>query len=576
MLLSPAFFKNAINQTKSTDAADAFDKPILTLGSLRRGVTNVQTNGLPTDNKSSLGLYRFPGGDIGPLSGGIGQPAVPPVAPVFKQQSVTFACVGNNVAQPDSDSASLATNALLKRLGENKFKAKENEPYAAYVAQLKLEREIAEVEKTASVNDLNLAREILRSALAERRKQNEDDYLRKMLDSGMTAEDAQDELDEVRRANALQESRKVEDRAYQSKLLLVNLAKSRGLLANVNEPLTQSGPIMNPSPSDAMATAMGNPSAGFGNAPLDVNRQFLTPTYYGRFLRKSRATDEDTDRQTALNNLIATGQAGEFDTPLMLDARRRQIAIEDTAESLANTLGAIRSRAIMDIIPPAIFAPEIYTRALREIRKAPGGKARMTVMSIESMNSIELVIAINRTLASNAANPRLLKDRLNTAGRVITEAGIDELKKIMNDDFGLVSQKTIDIPGVRIPARDIQASIRAYKASTPAELTTYTNQADDYVAALNRESESMFAEPKTAKSQSADAKKNLYFSNVGAAPQRPRRPANPLRPTSNWDTIEEWARYAMLERIPGPGAGGNKLAAYRQIKRKLEEVGLSL
>ena len=517
MLLSSAFFKNPINQTKSTDAADAFDKPILTLASLRRGVTNVQTNGLPTDNKTTLGLYRFPGGDIGALSGGVGQPAVPPVAPVLRYSSVSFSSVGNNVAQPDSDSASLATNALLKRLGENKFKAKENEPYAAYMAQAKLEREVGEAEKGASVGDLNLAREILRSAMVERRKQNEDDYLRKMLDSGMTAEDAQDELDEVRRANALQESRKVDDRSYQSKLLLVNLAKKRGISANINEPLTQSAPIMTPSPSDAMATAMGDASQGFGNAPLDVNRQFLTPAYYGRFLRKSRITDEDADRQAALNNIISSGAAGEFETPLILDAKRREIAMETTAENLANTLGNIRSRAIMDILPPAIFDPTQYSLILKTINKVPGNKARMVEKSIESMTSAELIIALNRALGTNIKNIQKSIDYVrNTPATGSFKA---QLGAILNH-LGFTSVKTVQLSDIRIAPMQIDAALREFRTSSAQRINEMKNLSNEYTSALEENATFLFAEPKSSKSPSDDSKKNLYFSKVGVAPSR--------------------------------------------------------
>jgi hypothetical protein len=218
----------------------------------------------------------------------------------------SFENVGNNVFQPQENSE--AIHALISRLGEQKFKAKENEKYAAYQAIKKLEREITEIEKTASPADLGQVREIVRSAVEVRRKQNEDDYLRRMLDAGMSVEDANDELEGVRRASALQEAKTVEDRTYQSKLLLTRLAKSRGLTSNINEPLNTSGAIMNPMPSDSMATAAGNPADGFGNAPLDVNRQYMTPAFYSRILRKSKLTQESADRDAALNNLIASGE----------------------------------------------------------------------------------------------------------------------------------------------------------------------------------------------------------------------------------------------------------------------------
>ena len=514
MLLSPTFFKNPINQTKSTDAADAFDKPILTLASLRRGTTNVQTNGLPTDNKTTLGLYRFPGNDIGALSGGVGQPAIPPVAPVFKAPSISFTSVGNNVFQPTG--STLATNALLKRVGEQQFKAKENEPYAAYMAMAKLEREVGEAEKGASVNDLNLAREILRSAMAERRKQNEDDYLRKMLDSGMSAEDAKDELDEVRRANALQESRKVDDRSYQSKLLLVNLAKKRGITANVNEPLTQTAPIMNPSPSDAMATAMGDPSQGFGNAPLDVNRQFLTPEYYGRFMRKSRMTEEDVDRQTAMNNLVASGS--ETQTPLMLDAKRREIAMENIAESLAASLSSIRQRAILEPLPPSLIAEDLYTTILKAVNKKPLQNARMVDMDFESMTEPQLIVALNRALAENGQSG-IVDAKRTIADSVLavrdSRADRNSLVLLCQNITGSDSGKTISISGLkRVDAGELTTALRMFVGK---DMATFKNPIAAWIKSYEAITADKSGEPKLRSEPQSDTKKNLYFSNVAPA-----------------------------------------------------------
>ena len=574
MILSPSVFKNPINQTKSTDAADAFDKPILTLASLRRGVTNVQTNGLPTDNKSSLGLYRFPGNDVGPLSAGIGQPAIPPVPPTFKPKEVNFMTTGNNVYQPDRSSASLATNALLKRLGEQKFKAKENEPYAAYVAQMKLEREVAEAEKGASVGDLNLAREILRSAMAERRKQNEDDYLRKLLDSGMTAEDAQDELEEVRRANALQESRKVDDRAYQSKLLLVNLAKKRGLLSSVNEPLTQSAPIMSPSPSDATATAMGDASQGFGNAPLDVNRQFLTPEYYGRFMRKSRMTEEDADRQMAMNNLIANGEAGQFQTPLMLEAKKREIAMENVSETLANNLSAIRRRAITEPLPPAVFAPEIYRNILKQgMNKEPFNTARMTERSFEDMTAAQLIVALNRLIVEGSGELSRLKTIVNEQ--------LEKEKYTKNDLIVLAKTLTTNENGktvaislpFRIPDEQITKAVRDYRTIVPAE---HRMEIRRWLGLWEEMTQNLDAEPKASSKPAGDEKKNAYFANVGAVPERGPKPAKSLDGKLSWTLIDAWAKYALVPQsdLPMSGSRGALPKARDIIKKKLAEVGL--
>jgi hypothetical protein len=352
--------------------------------------------------------------------------------------------------------------------------------------------------------------------MAERRKQNEDDYLRKMLDSGMSPEDAQDELDEVARANALQESRKVEDRAYQSKLLLVNLAKARGIPANINEPLTQSAPIMNPSPSDAMATAMGTPSAGFGNAPLDVNRQFLTPTYYGRFLSRTRTTDEETDRQTALNNIIATGRAGEFDTPLMLDAKRRELAIEDTAENLANTLTAIRRRALVEPLPPAIFAPDLYRRILKlGLGKSPIEQARMVDRSYSDMTVPQLIISINRLLTENDSLITQIKNDLSIG--VKEKYDKNDLLTIINNMNPSGSGKTVafNLP-FRVTDQEITKAVNQFRIEPIPEGSKAAIKR--WIDIWEEITGSLHGEPLLAGRRSGgDEKKNMYFANVGAA-----------------------------------------------------------
>ena len=380
------------------DAGTPNDKPILTLASLNRKRNEVNQYGLPNE-KSTLGLYRFPGNDVGALSAGEqsrmppNPRALPPPAPV------NFITTGNNVYQPRQYNG-ITTHALISKLADNKFKAEENEPYSKYVQQLKLEREISEIEKTASVEQLGLAREVLRSAMAERRKQNEDDYLRKMLDSGLSVEDAKDEIDNVRRANALQEVKKVDDRLYQSKLLLVNLAKKRGLLSSVNEPLSQSAPVMNPAPNDQTATLGGNKADGFGNAPLDVARKFLTPEYYGRFLRRSTMTQEEGDRQQAMNNLITSGKAAESDIQFasQLDARQRESNIEFKAEALASQLSNLTNKPRLEPSPPAFICSRYYLQSLGGSSEAKKPR-RVGFQDFTSMTTFQIIYAINRMLA---------------------------------------------------------------------------------------------------------------------------------------------------------------------------------
>lgn len=391
------------------DAGTPDDKPILTLASLNRKRNEVNQYGLPV-NKSTPGLYRFPGDDVGSLSAGEqsrlppNPRALPPPAPV------NFTTTGNNVYQPATYNG-ITTHALISKLADNKFKAEQNDGYSKYVQQLKLEREISEIEKTASVEQLGLAREVLRSAMAERRKQNEDDYLRKMLDSGLTVEDAKDEIDNVRRANALQEVSRVDDRLYQSKLLLVNLAKKRGLLSSVNEPLSQSAPVMNPAPNDQTATLGGNKADGFGNAPLDLGRKFLTPEYYGRFLRKSTMTQEEGDRQQAMNNLITSGKAAESDIQFasQLDARQRESNIEFKAEALASQLSNLTNKPRLEPSPPPFLCSRYYLQSLGG--SSEGKKPRRVgFQDFTSMTTFQIIYAINRMLAIDVTLAGALRD----------------------------------------------------------------------------------------------------------------------------------------------------------------------
>jgi hypothetical protein len=413
---------------------------------LNRKRNEVNQYGLPND-KNALGLYRFPGNDTGALSAGE-QSSLPP-NPTYPKRpdAVMFAITGNNVYQPPTYNG-ITTHALISKLADNKFKAEQNEPYSKYVQQLKLEREISEIEKTASVEQLGLAREVLRSAMAERRKQNEDDYLRKMLDSGLSVEDAKDEIDNVRRANALQEVKKVDDRQYQSKLLLVNLARKRGVLSSVNEPLSQSAPVMNPAPNDQTATLGGNKADGFGNAPLDLGRKFLTPEYYGRFLRKSTMTQEEGDRQQAMNNLITSGKAGEIQFPSQFDARQREMNIEFKAESLANQLSAITKRPRMEPFTPVIFMKTYMDK----LKQRVGNEVRVGVMPVSQMDIHHLVYSINRRVAEDVTNAGLLASSINNFMPTVETANADTLRNILRELLAGIDEYKTTLANVAISA----------------------------------------------------------------------------------------------------------------------------
>jgi hypothetical protein len=196
-------------------------------------VAGFKTYGLPAGNvnRTTLGAYRMGDQDgIAPASAIYPGDIFSPMPSRDRQYTqVTFQNVGNRAYQPE-DTNGKALHALLKRLGEQKFKAQENAPFDDYFATQRLARDVDRASRIAGIEDLEQGREILRNIADTRRKQAEEDYLRRMLDAGLSVEDAQDEIENVKRATALQESRKPEDRLYQSKLLLTRLANSRGVL----------------------------------------------------------------------------------------------------------------------------------------------------------------------------------------------------------------------------------------------------------------------------------------------------------------------------------------------------------
>ena len=554
------------------DAGTPDDKPILTLASLNRKRSEVNQYGLPV-NKSTPGLYRFPGDDIGALSAGE-QTRLPP-NPTYPKgpDAIMFAITGNNVYQPSTYNG-VTTHALISKLADNKFKAEQNDGYSKYVQQLKLEREISEVEKTASVEQLGLAREVLRSAMAERRKQNEDDYLRKMLDSGLSVEDAKDEIDNVRRANALQEVKRVDDREYQSKLLLVNLARKRGVLSSTNEPLSQSAPVMNPAPNDQTATLGGNKADGFGNAPLDMARKFLTPEYYGRFLRKSSMTQEEGDRQTAMNRLITSGKAAENEIqfPSQFDARQRESNIEFKAESLANQLGYITNKPRLEPFTPVVFMKTFMDK----LKQRVGKEVRVGVMPVSQMDIQHLVYAINRRIAEDFTFAGQVATATRNFMPTVETANVDTLRNILREILnGTDEYKTI-MANVAISAspneifQGSQEFLQTIASGNLAQFRTISLAWRSIVMA-SAEPDSLIARLSGLRSDKTpvNPRGTMYFRKlepevVGqrpgdvAARARPAAPvARPARPStlSVWIKLTAAAKDALLEAYGIPSTG---------------------
>jgi len=402
------------------------DVPILTRAS-GQSTAGYQTMGLPGGNtpfpggganKTTLGAYRMgeddgtgPGSAIYP---GEIFPPIPSAGRVYPTR--TFASVGNNVYQPEGDDK--ATYALLKRLGDQKFKAEIKAPFEDYLVQQRLARDLQDASRNAGAEDLVKTREIMRNMASERRQQNENDYLRRMLDAGMTVESANREIENVRNANALQEARKVEDRPYQAKLLISRLAESRGITPMVREPLTQSASISNPDRSQAMAQAMGV-GGGFGTAPLDAGRQFMTPDFYRRFLNRSALTEEAGDEQQAFNELLTTNKlpvpaTGSF-SMATLSGLERQGQIESASEALASRLETIRQRSFRIKLPlPAnpIFKETLDGLYNRKSKK-PEEEVLFSPETIQDLRPLQTLVAINLIIQTKANGFDRLRQQLN-------------------------------------------------------------------------------------------------------------------------------------------------------------------
>ena len=399
------------------------DIPILTRAS-GQSTAGYQTMGLPGGrtpfpgggaNRTTLGIYRM-GEDEGTSAASaiIGNPGdiFPPIPPSDAVNPArTFENVGNNVFQPQNNDK--AVHELLRRLGDQKFKAESKAPFEDYLAQQRLARDVDEASRNASLSDLGASREIIRNMAEQRRQQNEDDYLRRMLDAGMTPEAARKEIENVRNANALQEAKKVEDRPYQAKMLITRLAASRGVTSMVREPLTQSAAIDTPDRSQAVAQAMGV-EGGFGTAPLDANRQFMTPDFYRKFLRRSTSTQEGSDESAAFSQLLSQGRlpdAPEGSYSLAtIKGQERQNQIESYADALAARLDSIKARQnrIQKPLPPNVFAKEILDELYNDKNKKPGAETLFSLETIADMDSLHLLITLNLlTLSQRGGYGRL-------------------------------------------------------------------------------------------------------------------------------------------------------------------------
>jgi len=388
--------------TRQQFSAGGSQIPIVTRASAQ-SVAGVQHMGTSVGT-TSLGAYRMgdsdgnaPGSAIYP-----GDIFSPPPFRERKYTDVIFQSVGNRTFQPQDDEMKL--HSLLKKFGDQKFKAEESAPFEEYFRIQRLARETDEMARYGGLEEQGASRESMRNLAETRRQGNEDDFMRRMLDAGMSMEDAQDEIDNVRRASALQESRTVDDRHYQSKLLLSRIAQSRGGVSQVKDPLSQSAAISNPQNSQEAHLAMGMSDEGFGTNPVDVNRQFKTPDFYRRFGRRMPQSQEAQDAAAAVNYLISQGAAGDVTNVSQVKGLERAEAIQRQREFAAAKLETLRNRGTKVVLPlPSTdFFSDPLLRQIYGNRKV-GETTYFTTEDSQTLTNTQAVIAMNQLLAMDAS-----------------------------------------------------------------------------------------------------------------------------------------------------------------------------
>jgi hypothetical protein len=438
--------------TRNQFSAGGNMMPIVTKNS-SQSVSGVQQMGTSVGT-TKLGAYRMGDSDGNAPPSAIypGDIFSPQPARTRQYSDVMFQSVGNRTFQPeDSD---LKLHALIKKYGDQKFKAQENEKFAEYFRIKELARMTDDASRNAGIEQLGQSREIMRNLVDTRRKQNDDDYMRKMLDSGLSVEDAQDEIENVRRANALKESRTVDDRPYQAKLLISRIAGARGMLSQVKDTLTQSGNIELPQDSEAVQSAAGNPGEGFGTSPLDLNRIMMTPAFYKKFGKKTLQSQESQQEMDAINNLISTGQAGDVTSFSVFKGLQRADEIQRTREFAASKLESLRKRGSKIMLPIAPINNSLFEPLMRQIygTKKPGEETYFTPEDSQTLTHTQSIIALNQIFSVDASGSKYKEaHRFLQQYKVLDDNG-KPVKETFEIIRGLITEltkgETVNIPFV--------------------------------------------------------------------------------------------------------------------------------
>jgi len=383
--------------TRQQFSAGGSQVPIVTRSSTQ-SVAGVQQMGYSV-GKTTLGAYRMGDSDGNAPPSAIYPDDIfaPLPAPHRKEKEVIFHTVGFRTFQPPAEDEKL--HALLKKFGDKQFKATESAPFEEYFRTQELARQTDAAARMSSVEDQGLTREIMRSLVDARRQSSEADFSRRMVDAGLSPEAAQTEIDNVNRASAIQEARTVDDRPYQTKLLISRIAQARGLSSQVRGPLSQSAGISAPENSQDGQLAMGG-SGGFG---VGVERQGVSADFYRRFGRSVPESQEAQDKQAAVNYLISRGAAGEVTSATQLEGLERADGIQKTREGVASKLETLRNRGnkIMLPLPGISFFSEPLLRQVYGSRK-PGEETYFTTEDSQSLTVTQSVIAMNQLLSDPA------------------------------------------------------------------------------------------------------------------------------------------------------------------------------
>jgi hypothetical protein len=395
-----------------------------------------------------------------------------PVRPAERKQSdVKFESVGFRTFQPEDESSKL--HALLKKFGDKQFKAIESQPFEEYFRTQELARQTDAAARMASVEDQGLTREIMRNIVDARRQSSEADFSRRMVDAGMSPEAAQMEVDNVRRASALQEARTVDDRPYQQKLLISRIAQARGMASQVKGPLTQSAGISAPQNSQDGQLAMGG-TGGFGTGP---ERQAVTPDFYRRLGRRAPDTQEVQDEQAAVNFLVSQGAAGQVTNVAQLEGLQRADAIQKQREAAATKLETLRNRGNKIMLPLPGFNT-FSRKLLMQVygTRKPGDETYFTTEDAQTLTNTQAIVAMNQLLSGDTTG-KLYRE----AHRLLRASAIPILKS-----DGTAGPNLFEILRTLVIALSGGGTIQLPLVGTTINLSVASGNYDELGTALDR------------------------------------------------------------------------------------------